>query len=382
MGVSCSISAGDGEKMFAHLKKEKVMSIAFLLALISALFVHPDKEYLEYVDVRVLALLFGLMLLVKGFQELGLFDLLIRRIFGKVTNSRLLCQLLVMLCFFSSMLITNDVALITFVPFAILALRMCHQEKRMITVVVLQTMAANLGSMFTPIGNPQNLYLFSVSGMTLEAFFGTMIFPTLLSFVLLLAVTFLIPRDEICLKVDGTGKKMNAKELVLYTTLFLANLFVVFRVLHYIPALLLTILGVLLLGNRKLFARVDYALLMTFIGFFIFVGNLGRIPTIRHFVEQLLTGRELVVAAIFSQFLSNVPAALMLSGFTTQYTKLLIGVNVGGLGTLIASMASLISYKVYAGQEDADIGKYMLQFTIYNVVGLIILLAASVCMMQ
>ena len=151
MGVSCSISAGDGEKMIAHLKKEKVMSIAFLLALISALFVHPDKEYLEYVDVRVLALLFGLMLLVKGFQELGLFDLLIRRIFGKVTNSRLLCQLLVMLCFFSSMLITNDVALITFVPFAILALRMCHQEKRMITVVVLQTMAANLGSMFTPV---------------------------------------------------------------------------------------------------------------------------------------------------------------------------------------------------------------------------------------
>ena len=164
--------------------------------------------------------------------------------------------------------------------------------------------------------------------------------------------------------------------------LFLVNLLVVFRVLHYGPAVLLTILGVLLLGNKKLFARVDYALLMTFIGFFIFVGNLGRIPTISHFVEQLLTGRELVVAAIFSQFLSNVPAALMLSGFTTQYTKLLIGVNVGGLGTLIASMASLISYKIYASQEDADVGKYMLQFTAYNVVGLVILLLASVCLMQ
>ncbi len=143
--------------MLEYLKKEKVMSIAFVLAIVSAFLVHPDRAYAEYVDFRVLALLFGLVLLVKGFQGIGLFDLLIQKVFGKVKDSRTLAQMLILLCFFLSMLITNDVALITFVPFAIMALRLCHQEKLMIPVIVLQTMAANLGSMLTPIGNPQNL---------------------------------------------------------------------------------------------------------------------------------------------------------------------------------------------------------------------------------
>lgn len=360
--------------MLAYLKKEKVMSIAFILAIVSAFLVHPDRKYAGYVDFRVLALLFGLMLLVKGFQEIGLFELLIQKVFSGVKDSRTLSQMLILLCFFLSMLITNDVALITFVPFAIMALRLCHQEKLMIPVVVLQTMAANLGSMLTPIGNPQNLYLFTASGMSMGSFFMTMLPVALLSLVLLMAATFLIKKEEIRLCVEEKEEKMERKNLVVYSLLFAVNLLVVFRILNWIPALVITIAGVLILREQELLKKVDYALLLTFIGFFIFVGNIGRIQNVSQLVDHLLRGREILISALFSQFLSNVPAALLLSGFTEKYKSILIGVNVGGLGTLIASMASLISYKLYAVQEDAQKGKYMLTFTAWNLIGLLVLL--------
>lgn len=364
--------------MIAYLKKEIVLTISLVLAIASAFVVPPDAGYADYVDVRVLALLFCLMLLVKGFQSIGLFDVLIEKVFGGVKNSRTLSQLLILLCFFLSMLITNDVGLITFVPFAILALKLCHQEKLMIRVVVLQTIAANLGSMFTPIGNPQNLYLFSVSDLSLGAFFGTMLPLTAVSLVLLLAATLLIPAEPIEIKIEEAVTAVERRELVVYSLLFVLNLLVVFRVISWVPALVITSLGVLLLRKYKLFTQVDYALLLTFVGFFVFVGNMGRIPAISRFIAGLLSGREIVVSALFSQILSNVPAALLLSGFTDNIRALLIGTNVGGLGTIIASMASLISYKLYAASPGAEKGRYMLTFTAYNVVGLVLLLVFCV----
>lgn len=363
--------------MINYLKKEKVLTISLLLALISAFFVRPDRDYIGYIDLRVLILLFCLMLLVKGFQDIGMFDLLIEKIFGRVKTSRAMSQMLIILCFFMSMLITNDVALITFVPFAILALRFCHQEKLMIPVVVLQTIAANLGSMFTPIGNPQNLYLFSASRMPLGEFFSNMLPITLISLVLLMAATLLIPNEEIRMEMERRSGEMPKKELIVYSVLFVVNLLVVFRVLNWAPVLITTVFGVLILKKQELLKQVDYALLLTFIGFFILVGNIGRIPWISEVLGQLLLGREILVSALFSQFLSNVPAAILLSGFTENFAGLLVGTNVGGLGTLIASMASLISYKLYAQQEDAKKGKYMLTFTAYNVFGLVILLIFS-----
>lgn len=360
--------------MIHYLKKEKVLSISLILAVMSSFFVHPDKKYLGYVDVRVLILLFCLMIIVKGFQDVGLFDYLIVKVFGEVKSSRRLSQMMVLLCFFLSMLITNDVALITFVPFAIMALRLCHQEKLIIRVVVLQTMAANLGSMFTPIGNPQNLYLFSVSNMSLGSFFKTMLPVAVFSLILLMAATMLIPKEEIHMVAPQSAHLGGRKNLTLYTVLFLINLLVVFRVITWIPALIITAIGIVFLHKQKLFKQVDYALLLTFVGFFVFVGNIGRIPWISQILQNMIQGREIIVSAFFSQFLSNVPAALLLSGFTDNLKGLLVGTNVGGLGTLIASMASLISYKLYAAQEDADKGKYMLVFTGYNVIGLILLL--------
>ena len=231
--------------MINYLKKEKVLSISWVLAIVTMFLVRPDKEYIDYVDVRVLALLFCLMLVVKGFQNIGLFDVLIQKAFGGVKGSRRLAQMLILLCFFLSMVITNDVALITFVPFAILALKFCHQEKIMIQVIVLQTIAANLGSMFTPIGNPQNLYLFSVSEMALGEFFGTMFPVTAVSLVLIMAATFLIPNQEIKIEISEEVDAAEKKELIIYSVLFVLSLLVVFRVLEWIPVLIITIVVVL-----------------------------------------------------------------------------------------------------------------------------------------
>lgn len=360
--------------MLEYLKKEKVLCIAWVLAIVSMFIVHPDKVYIDYVDVRVLALLFCLMLLVKGFQRIGLFDVLIQKVFSHISGSRRLSQMLILICFFLSMLITNDVALITFVPFAILALQLCHQEKLMIQVIVLQTMAANLGSMFTPIGNPQNLYLFSVSNMSLGEFFGTMFPVTALSLILLMAATYLIPNEPIEVDLKEKTEMAEKKEFIVYVLLFALNLLVVFRVLTWIPVLLITVAGVLSIKKAELLKEVDYALLLTFVGFFIFVGNLGRVSLFSEILEQMIRGREILVAAVFSQFLSNVPAALLLAGFTDNFAGLLLGTNIGGLGTIIASMASLISYKLYSQVENARRGQYMTVFTAYNIVGFVILL--------
>ena len=360
--------------MLTWLKREKVLIIALCLGAASMLVTPPDAGYLEYVDVRVLALLFCLMLLVKGFQSIGLFDWLIGRVFGQVAHLRRLSQMLVLLCFFSSMLITNDVALITFVPFALMALRLCGHERQSIRVVVLQTIAANLGSMATPIGNPQNLYLFSTSGMSVGAFFRAMLPLTLLSLLLILLVTLVIPKEPVRMTLSEKRSAMPRRELIAYTALFAVNLLVVLRVLPWGAALAVTLAGVLILRQARLLRQVDYALLLTFVGFFVFVGNLGRVERISAWLQSALEGREIWLSALMSQALSNVPAALLLSGFTRNYTALLMGVNIGGLGTLIASMASLISYKLYAAEPGARKGRYLLIFSAYNFAGLILLL--------
>lgn len=363
--------------MFHYLKKEKVLCIALVLGIVSSFFVHPDRKYLDYIDMRVLALLFCLMLLVKGYQSIGLLDLLIVKMFGKVSSVRSMCRMLILICFFLSMIMTNDVALITFVPFGILALKRCGLEKLTIRVVVLQTIAANLGSMLTPVGNPQNLFLFSVSGMSAAAFFRTMLPLAALSLFLLMAVTFLLPEEAARIQKGRVIGALPAKETCIYTVLFLLNLLVVFRVISWVPAAVVTVAAVCLIRWQRLLRQVDYALLLTFVGFFVFVGNIGRIPAVSMALARILDGREILVSVLFSQFLSNVPTALLLSGFTENFAGLLVGTNVGGLGTLIASMASLISYKQYAESEHAEKGRYMLVFTLYNVAGLVILLAFS-----
>lgn len=363
-------------KLTAFFKKETVLCIAALLSVISAFFVPPSAEYLEYIDWRVLALLFGLMLVVAGLQSIGLFRYLGLKLLERIRTTRQLCLLLVGLCFFSAMLITNDVALITFVPFAVMILELAGQNRLLIPTVVLQTIAANLGSMLTPIGNPQNLYLYSAFSIPMGTFLLNMLPLTLLSLVLLIISVFLQPKAEI---VVAAPEKLSAPpkgRLIFYLVLFLVALSCVIRLLPW-PAMLMILSAAVLIADRKLFRSVDYFLLLTFVCFFLFIGNMERISSISALLQAFIQGRELLLGIVFSQCISNVPAAILLSGFTDAARPLLYGVNIGGLGTLIASLASVISYRAYGDSKNASKGTYMKTFTLYNIIFLAILAAAG-----
>ena len=355
-----------------ELSFDPVLLAALAAAAVSAQFVPPSKKYLGYLDIRVLCLLLSLMLTVAGLQKAGVFGYLIRRLLEKVHTTRALAAVLIGICFFSSMFITNDVALITFVPLGILLFTQIQQEKLLIPVIVLQTVAANLGSMLTPLGNPQNLYLYSLSGMTVRQFVGVMAVPSVLSFLLLAAASLLIrPEPVEVLPQSGEGPP-EVRKTLLWSVLFLFCLLAVLHIVPYGAALTAVLAGGLLFDREVLF-RADYGLLLTFVLLFLFIGNIRSIPAINQSLSALVGGRELSVGILLSQVISNVPAAMLLSKFTADDASLLLGVNLGGLGTLIASMASVISYKLYAATEGARPRRYLAVFTGVNLLFLGIL---------
>lgn len=366
--------------LYSFLKKETVLSISAILAFVSAFFVPPSGGYIEYIDFRVLALLYCLMLVVAGMQSIGVFNYLGDRLLQKVGSTRQLTLLLVALCFFSGMFITNDVALITFVPFAVMVLTMAGQESLLIPVVVLQTIAANLGSMLTPIGNPQNLYLYSAFEVPIGTFLLYMLPLTAASALLLaLAVLFLKNHplhtetgSSSCASGSPAPQRPHKGKLAAFLLLFAVCLACVVRILPW--PVMLAVLGIsILFLDRSLFAKADYFLLLTFVCFFLFIGNMEQIPAIADFLRSFIEKRELLLGVLFSQFISNVPAAILLSGFTENVRALLYGVNVGGLGTLIASLASVISFRLYGNSKGASKGAYVKAFTLYNLVFLLIL---------
>jgi Na+/H+ antiporter NhaD/arsenite permease-like protein len=362
-------------------KPDTVLCIAWILAIISAFFVHPNKEYLGYIDFRSLGILWGLMVIIQGFKENAVFEKIAGFLLARVKNGWQLSAVLIFMCFFGSMLITNDVALITFVPFALMILHGCNREDMMIPTVVLQTVAANLGSMLTPIGNPQNLYLYGLTGMGLGEFIMVMLPYSFISALLLAVSVFVLTpdrekslstsRDSVITR--GFGSK---RQIIIYAALFAVALLSVVRILPWYVFAIIVLIIVAGMDYKILF-RADYVLLLTFIGFFVFTGNMGNIEAISSFLEKFLSDREFPISIALSQIISNVPATLMLSGFTTNYKSLLLGVNIGGLGTLIASMASLISYKAYSKEFHENSGKYLLVFTAVNVAFLIVLVAAA-----
>jgi len=360
------------KKILEFAKRETVLSVAWALALVSMVLVPPDAGYAGYVDFHTLGLLFSLMTVMEGLQGLGLFRHLGEALLERTKTTRQLEACLVFLPFFSSMVVTNDVALITFVPFALEVLILAGQEERVIPVVVLQTIAANLGSMTTPIGNPQNLYLYAHYGLTLGDFFSLMLPLTGVSAVLLALCLVGTPSRPLSIPAFFSAPMGKEKRLAIYFPLFLLCLGVVADVLSVwlVTAL---VLAAALVFDRNVLKRVDYSLLFTFVGFFLFVGNLGRLPAFREFFQAVLTGHEVLCAAAVSQVISNVPAALLLSGFTDNGAALLVGTNLGGLGTLIASMASLISFKQVAKYNGTLRGRYLLWFTAANVVFLAVL---------
>lgn len=354
-----------------------VLIIAWVLALISALAVPPDSAYLSYIDFHTLGLLFCLMAVMAGANRLGIFRQAADKLLTKVKNSHQLELILVFLCFISSMLITNDVALITFVPFAIQVLEMSDRRESIIRVVVLQTIAANLGSMFTPIGNPQNLYLYSKSGMEMGEFLALMLPYTILAAVLLFLTIVIRKKQPLhTLQISSEISFKKYHKQVMYAILFALCLLCVAQIL---PVWFVTVVTafVVFLADRDTLKVIDYSLLLTFAGFFIFIGNMGRIPAFCDFLKEIISGNEILTAVASSQVISNVPAALLLSGFTEKWEALIVGTNIGGLGTLIASMASLISYRIIVASGPSRKGRYILYFTAANILFLTMFILAA-----
>lgn len=364
-----------------RLKKiDIVLAVAWILAVISAFFVHPSVKYVNYIDFRSLGILWGLMVIIQGLSYHNIFEKIAQYLLEKVSKQWQLVMVLVFMCFLGSMLITNDVALITFVPFSIMILKSCNKEKIMIPVIVLQTIAANLGSMLTPIGNPQNLYMYGLTKMNFVSFVKILLPYSVVSTVLIIIAIFVFTYDREELDTSITdfeiGENSSKYKIIMYSVLFLIA---ISSVLRMIPWYVFAAVVLLCVGffERKILFKADYILLLTFVGFFIFTGNMGKLEIVRSLLESVLKSHEFVVGIVTSQFISNVPATLMLSGFAKNYRQLLIGVNVGGLGTLIASMASLISYKAYVKEYRQGGGEFIKIFTLFNVVFLIALVGVN-----
>ncbi|MGI6200855.1 MAG: SLC13 family permease [Christensenellales bacterium] len=360
----------------AWVRGEALLCCAAVAAGVSMFFVPPSVAYAAYIDLRVLILLFCLMAVVAGFQACGLFAVLAQRLLAGRKNLRLLLLLLVLLPFFSAMLVTNDVALITFVPFTILILSLIDRQRYLIPAVVLQTLAANLGSMATPVGNPQNLFLYAKYALQMGPFLRAVLPLLGISLLGLCLACVCVPGEVLQVHFAQRERLTAPRKLAAYGALFGLCLLSVFHLLPEAALFLIVIAGVLVCDWRLL-GRVDYSLLATFVCFFIFVGNLGQIGAVREFLARMLSGGAMLPAVAASQVISNVPAAVLLANFTQDWRGLVMGTNIGGLGTPIASMASLISLKIYLRSPQARPARYVAWFLAANAVGLAVLLGAG-----
>ena len=351
-------------KFTGFLKREPVFCASAALALISCAFVPPDAGYAGYVDIRTIALLYCLMVTVAGLTEAGVLSAAGRMLCAHAGNGRTLALALTALCFFSSMLVTNDVALITFVPFTAALLGAGERRSMMARIAVLETAAANLGSMLTPVGNPQNIYLYSKYGMHADEFFALTVPVCAVSLALLLILCLFVRKTPLPAQ-EKEEKRVDVRLAWVCAALFALCIAAVLRFVTWYWALAV-LAAVMLASNRRLLLRADFMLLMTFVCFFVFVGNLGRIEAVSSWLRGEVAGRELLAGALASQVISNVPAAVLLSGFTENAGALLLGVDIGGLGTPVASLASLITLKLCAAMPEVDAGKYLLRFLAVN----------------
>ena len=369
------------DRVREFVRREAVLVAAAVLALASCALVPPDAAYTGYIDWHTLALLFCLMTVVAGFRALGLLDAVGAWLVSRAASQRHVAFSLVGLSFFASMAVTNDVALITFVPLALVTIRAAGMEDRLCVIATLMTIAANLGSMLLPIGNPQNLYLFTSSGMPFPDFIGLMAPYTAASAAFLAIAVFLLFPSAPCAGAreaaggPSTWRGCPAR-LAAFSALFCLCVLAVAGVID-VRVALAVVIAVVALSDASLFKRVDYALLLTFIALFVFVGNMARVPAVHDAIAGLVARSALIAAVGASQVISNVPAAVLLSGFTDQWGALIVGTNLGGLGTLIASMASLITFKAVSIGRTGVRGRYLKAFTLANVAFLACLLVVA-----
>ena len=361
-------------KCVAFFKKNATMSIALVAALITCFLVPPDRAYKDYFDLKTLTCLFCVLAVVCALKNIRFFYMLARKIVQNFKTTRMAILALVYITFIGSMLIANDMALLTFLPLGYFVLSCTGKQKYMAFTFIMQNIAANLGGMLTPFGNPQNLYLYTKFRIPTNEFMGIMALPFVIS-VTLITVCCLFVKSE-PLAVDDEKITLEPKRTVLYLLLFALSIIIVFRVIPYWIGLLV-IPTTLLFVDRKALKMVDYPLLLTFVFFFVFAGNMARIEPVRRAFSALLERNTLLFSALSCQCISNVPSAILLSQFTGNYADLLIGVNIGGVGTLIASLASLITFREYVKYNPGRSGYYIRRFSLYNFAFLSLLLMCA-----
>ena len=359
------------KKGLHFVRRNPVMCIALAAALITSMIVPPDGEYLGYFDVKTLTCLFCVLAVVCALKNIDFFYILARRIVMLFGNARLCILALVYITFIGSMLIANDMALLTFLPLGFFVLSATHKMRYLAFTFIMQNIAANLGGMLTPFGNPQNLYLYTAFQIPTGEFMSIMALPFVLSIALITVCCIIFVKSE-PLRLEGTPIALNAPRAFLYLLLFALSIAIVFRGIPYVLGLII-IPSVLLLVDRKALRMVDYPLLFTFVFFFIFSGNMARMEPVRELFSYLLGKSTLLFSVASCQVISNVPSAILLSQFTENYADLLVGVNIGGVGTLISSLASLITFREYIKHEPKRIGYYVKTFSIFNFAFLLLL---------
>lgn len=352
-------------------KKNVVMLVAMMAAIITCFFVPPDKAYLDYFDVKTLTCLFCVLAVVCALKNINFFYMLARKIVEVFRNTRMAILALVYITFIGSMLIANDMALLTFLPLGLFVLTSTGKGKYMAFTFIMQNIAANLGGMLTPFGNPQNLYLYTKFDIPNLEFMDIMAPPFVLSVVLITLCCIIFVKPE-SLEIKGEPMSVPVARTVVYLLLFALAIAIVFRGVPYVAGLII-IPAVLLFMDKQALKMVDYPLLLTFVFFFIFSGNMARIEVVKTVFSWLLDKSTLLFSVICCQVISNVPSAILLSQFTDNYRELLWGVNIGGVGTLIASLASLITFREYTKHNKGKTRYYVLLFSAFNFAFLIIL---------
>ncbi|MBQ3918870.1 MAG: citrate transporter [Oscillospiraceae bacterium] len=358
------------------IKKNVMVIIAGFCALVSMLFA-PSADYVSYIDSDLLAVMFGFMAVIAGFTENNVFKRLTEYLTRLAKNMRRLTLILIVSVFFLAMFVTNDVALITFVPFTIAVYNQIGKDP--ILIVSLETIAANMGSAFTPFGNPQNLYVFSHSGMTLTEFFAITAPVCGLSLVMLMVASLAVKREAIQVETTEKTAITNTPYLLLYGVLFIMCILSVMGLCSRMTAFA-SVIAVIAICQPELFAEIDYGLLMTFVFIFIFIGNIKNNAALSSYISSAILGHELVASLLTSQVISNMPAAVMISGFSDKYAAIILGCDVGSLGTIISSLASLISLKIYSSSENSSTGRYILVFTLLNLIFLAVLFPVSIAL--
>ena len=346
------------------IKRNPVMCIAFAAAMLSCLAVPPDMEYLGYFDLKTLTCLFCTLAVVCAFKDISFFRIIAGKIvsFFKTTRSAIIA--LVYITFLGSMLIANDMALITFLPLGYYVITSTNNKKYLAFTFIMQNIAANLGGMLTPFGNPQNLYLYTYFNISNIEFVKIMFMPFVISIVFITACCMFVKNDKLII-AEECDVALDRKKALLYGVLFVLSIVIVFRVVPYWIGLIV-ITAILFVTDRHALREVDYPLLLTFCAFFVFSGNTARIPAVRDVLGAVIDNHTMLFGVLSCQVISNVPSAILLSHFTDNYQQLLVAVNIGGAGTLIASLASLITFREYAKNEPKKIGSYIGKFSAYN----------------